>query len=230
MRIFSIFLVSIVIMTSNACSQEYDSAMVFYYGYAAASPSWHVCVPGEGVPLLIVGTVQSFDEPFTDLVPPSGTYEATYVFEGMVLVGSYSHSSPDGCSSVFDGGGFKIYIDLTPDANPADVSTYRDGELVLEATLQGEFWIDLNLGADACPHWGPSQFASFIFSGGSWFSHVSDENGQGYWAHNEGCFWTGISEELIQMGYMGRSTSWMNVQAPVSTESSTWGKVKALYR
>jgi hypothetical protein len=230
MRAFSAFLLLIAMMTSSAYSQQYDSAMVFSLGYAAAGPSWDICMPGEGVPLLIVGTVQSFDEPFTDLLPPSGTYEATYAFMNMTLLGSYEHTSPDGCASVFVGGGFKIYIDLTPDANPADMSTYQDGEIVLEATLSGQFWLAVEMGSELCPYFGLTQWGSFIFSGGSWFSHVSAENGQGYWAHNEGCFWTGISLELRQLGYMGASTSWMNVQAPISTESSTWGEIKALFR
>jgi len=219
-------------MTSDAGSQSYDSAMVFDLGYAASSPGWSVCyAPIVGSPLWIVGTVETFNAPFTDLLPPSGTYEATYVFEGMIHVGGYDYG--DGCGSIFEGGGFKIYIDQSPDANPADVSTYRDGELVLEASLQGDFYLETNVADYLCPDFDPThptQWGSFLFCGGSWFSHVSDGNGQGYWAHNKGCFYEEVPEEVRQMGYMGLSDSWINIQVPISADASTWGAIKALYR
>ena len=229
MRVCSAALILIAFMTSNAGSQVYDSAMVFDRGYAASSPGWWVCCPPGGSPLLIVGTVKSFNAPLTSLLPVNGTYEATYIFEGMTHVGSYDYG--DGCGSTFEGGGFKIYIDQTPDASPADVSTYRDGELVLEASLQGDFYLETNVGDFTCPFLcPPTQFGSFVFCGGSWFSHVSDGNGQGYWAHNVGCFYEEVREPLRQMGYMGLSDSWVNIQAPISANASTWGAIKALYR
>ena len=230
MRVFSAFLILIVIMMSNANGQQLDSAMVFDYGYAATPSYWYACAPATGTPFWMVGTVRSFNAPFTDLLPPSGTYEATYVLEGLIHVFSGEHTSPDGCGSAFEGGGFRVYIDLTPDADPADAATYRDGELVLEASLQGYFVLDLGMWDYVCPHFGPTQLGSFIFTGGSWFSRVSNKSGQGYWAHNIGCFWDQFPETLRQMGYMGVSRSWMNVQAPISADASTWGKIKALYR
>ena len=154
----------------------------------------------------------------------NGIYEATYVFEGMTYVGGYDYG--DGCGSDSRGEDSKS-TSIRPDANPADVSTYRDGELVLEASLQGDFYLETNVGDSICPFLcPPTQFGSFVFSGGSWFSHVSDGNGQGYWAHNTGCFYEEVREPLRQMGYMGLSDSWVNIQAPISTKASTWGAIK----
>jgi hypothetical protein len=230
MRVFLAVLVSMVIMTSDVGAQDLDSAMVFDYGYAATSSSWNLCTPATGMPFSIVGTVGSFSAPFTDLLPPSGTYEATYVFEGMTHMFGGEHSNPLGCTSIFEGGGFKIYVDLTPDADPADAATYRDGELVLDASLQGGFFLEGDMGSYACPQFGPTQSGSFIFTGGSWFSRVSDGEGRGYRAENTGCFWDNPPEALQQMGYVGSSQSWIDIEPTISTKETTWGGIKALFR
>jgi hypothetical protein len=234
MRILAALLMLIAATATNASSQSYESAIVFDMGYVA-SPGWALWseFPAVGDPLWIVGTVQSLGAPINDLLPPAGAYEATYVIEGLGWVGDSYWDGPGGIggmSSCFEGGFLRIYVDQTPDANPVDASTYRDGELVLEASLQWQFCLSTSNVAYLCPYTGPTQIGSFIFCGGSWFSHVRDGNGQGYRAYNEGCFSESISETLRQMGYVGQSQGVIDIQGPISTEEATWGKIKALYR
>lgn len=235
MRNISALLMLIVALTTNASSQSYESAMVLDTGYFA-SPSGQIPWPwiaAVGDQLWLVGTVQSFGAPINDLLPPAGTYETTYVIEGLGWVGGSHWSAPDGTdgqTSCFEGGFLRIYLDGTPDANPADASTYRDGELVLEASLVWQFCLTVSSVDYLCPYTDPTQTGSFAFCGGSWFDHVSDGNGRGYEAHNEGCFSRSISETLQQMGYLGRSQGVIDIQGPISTEKATWGKIRALYR
>lgn len=225
----------IAAIATNASSQSYKSAIVFHMGYVASPSGWTPWsdIPSLGTPLWLVGTVRSFGAPINDLLPPAGTYEATYVIEGLGWASGSYWDGPGGIygmSSCFEGGFLRIYLDETPDANPVDASTYRDGELVLEASLHGEYCLSTSNVGYLCPYPEPTQWGSFIFSGGSWFSHVSDGNGQGYRAYNEGCFWESISEALRHMGYVGRSKGVIDIQGPIATEKATWGKIKALYR
>jgi hypothetical protein len=237
MKILAVLLTLIVALASGASSQNYKSAMAFDMGYVAGPPGWtpwqdFPAMPPIGAPLWIVGTAGSFAAPLEGLAPAAGTYEATYVIEGLSCDMNAYWDAPDGRSGIgscFVGGFLRIDIDDTPDVNPADASTYRDGELVLEASVSGDFC--LNDSDYLCPLPGPTAMGHFVFTGGSWFSHVSDGNGQGYTAWYEGCFWENISEALRQLGYAGRTDqSVIDVQGPISTEKATWGKIKALYR
>jgi len=236
MKILVALLTLIVALASSASSQDYESAIVFDRGYVAGPPGWTPWegFPAIGAPLWIVGTVQSFGAPISGLAPPAGTYEATYVIEGLSCTSNMHWDNPSsgtgGMGSCFEGGFLRIYVDETPDANPVNASTYRDGELVLEASVQGQFCLSTSNVAYLCPYVEPTETGSFVFTGGSWFSHLSDGNGQGDTARNEGCFWENISAALRQLGYVGQSEGVIDIQGPISTEKATWGKIKALYR
>jgi hypothetical protein len=234
-KTLSILLILIIAIASNASGQYYDSAMVFDMGCVGGPSGWRPWdgFPAIGAPLWIVGTIQSFGAPFSDVLPPGGTYEATYVFEGLSCASNWHYDAPGGnnlFASFFEGGFLRIYVDQTPDASPADVSTYRDGELVLEAILEGDFFLSTSDVAYLCPYPRPTQEGWFLFCGGSWFRHVSDGKGHAYRAYNSGCFWGDISEALRQMGYVGRSEGVIAMRVPVSVEPTTWGEIKALYR
>jgi len=236
MKDMALLILLILVFPSHASGQAYDSSMVFDRGWVGGTEGgipfqWF---PSIGSPLWIIGTVNIFKAPFTDLLPPSGTYEATYVIEGMSYSWGCYWDAPDGnggVSAYYTGGTLKIYVDPTPDANPADPSSYRDGELVLEASLKDrEFSITESMISYLCPYGGPTQEGYFVFTGGSWIPHVSDGSGRGFGAGNVGCFSTYLPAGYTEMGYVASSRSWIDVYPTVAVHPATWGQIKEMYR
>jgi hypothetical protein len=220
-KMFIVIAGTFLVVPSLLVSGVLEDAIVFETGYFGAPADWNPMwnSPHVGDSLWIVGRVAEFNAPFTGLVPMDGSHEATFAFDGFVCTEDGMWDSDYGTGgwfATFPGGTLKIYLDDTPDADFSDPSTFRDGELLLEAQA---FW--LILGTE------PPHYAWFTFTGGSLFSVVS-KNGAGYRAENPGTFGSAPAP-MQDLGYLAESISTVHVHVPVPTEETTWGRIKTLY-
>ncbi len=221
-----------VLLTASTrpAAADYPSALVLGTGYATGPATW---TPWTNLPnledsLWIFGSVAEVHAPFDDLVP-AGPYELTYVFEQYACVWSV-HGEDLICSvtdiAIFDLGSIRVYLDTSPDADFADPATFRDGERVLVATAHPlQLFTELH-----CVNGRRYvQRAVMQFVGGTWFARVS-RNGVGFTGGNFGEFWGDIPAGLRALGYIGQSESHVDILVPTAVTSTTWGRIKALYR
>lgn len=221
-----------------AGAQTYTDAIVLGEGYATGPPGWipWITLPDAGDPLLIAGPVTALGPPLdSHPLPPAGTYELTYAFAGYECIGTGHwddfENGRGGEMAIFNYGTFSVYLDTSPDGDVGDLSTFQDGEMILQATIAGfgppemdGMW--LYYGDPFVSMWG---YGPFI--GGTWFEDVSSGD-EGYAAGAAGQFTGDIPAAFRDgLGYVGKiySTS-IRITAPIATETTTWGKVKALYR
>lgn len=218
-----------LLATARPAAADYPSALVLSTGYAAGPAQW---TPWQNLPnledsLWIFGSVADVNAPFEGLLPV-GPYELTYVFDAYTCV--WSSFGKDGCSvtafAFFDFGSLRVYLDPSPDADFANAATFRDGTLVLEATAHP---LQLFTEDNCVTGRHFLQRAIMRFVGGAWFSEVS-QNGDGFLGGNTGEFQGDIPPALTALGYVGQSTSVIDIVVPNSVEATTWGRVKALYR
>ena len=227
-----VHVVIVVLLAALAvpAAADYESALVLGTGYAIGPPTW---TPWENLPnledsLWIYGAVAQANAPFTDLLP-AGPYELTYVFDSYAC--SWSTLAEDQMCIVahlafFDLGKLRVFLDTTPDADLANPATFRDGQQVLIANA---FPLQL-FKEDHCSNGIRYVQQAFMrFTGGAWFSRVSRQ-GVGFVGHNEGQFWGDIPPGIEALGYIGQSESVVDVVVPNAVESTTWGRIKAMYR
>lgn len=215
---------------ATPAAADYERALVLGIGYATGPPTW---TPWTNLPnledsLWIYGTVAQANAPFTDLLPPGG-YELTYVFDSYAC--SWSTYAEDMMCIIaylafFDVGTLRVFLDTTPDADFANPATFRDGVQVLVATA---YPLQLFKEEHCMNGIRYVQQAFMRFTGGVWFARVSRE-GVGFVGHNEGQFWGDIPQGLSALGYIGQSQSVVDVVVPNAIETTTWGRIKAMYR
>jgi hypothetical protein len=215
---------------ANPALADYDSALVLGTGYATGPAQWTpwINLPSLEDSLWIFGSVAQANAPFDDLLP-AGPYELTYVFEQYACVWSV-HGEDLICSitdiAIFDLGSMRVYLDSSPDADLANPATFRDGTLVLSATAHP---LQLFTEEHCVNGRRYVQRAVMQFTGGAWFSRVSRE-GVGFTAGNIGEFRGDIPANLIALGYIGQSTSRVDILVPTAVTPTTWGRIKAFYR
>lgn len=228
-------LIFLAAVASNPSAEVvYPDALVLEPGYASGPPlgfpGW--ARPEYGDPLVMVGLVSAVGAPLDGLLP-AGAHELTYVFEGSAC---YEYGMWDNipCSggefAAFQGGTVTFYLDTTPDADFANPASFRDGEVALLAQSTHLFVADDDP-QEACPQVPdvPDVVASFSFVGGAWFSRVSS-NGFGWYGSSGNELEFDVPAGLVALGYIFRVEGAVTVHAPVAVESTTWGRVKALYR
>jgi len=210
----------------------YPNALTFEPGYASGPPPGFPLEdanPNYGDPLTIVGRVAGVGPPFEGLLPAG--HELTYVFEGASCtqwgVWDDFQCLVGGIYGTFQNGTLAFYLDSSPDADFASPQTFRDGELVLLAQLSSI--LVLNNDPTSCPLPAPDVYASFVFVGGSWFSGVSHQ-GVVLSAGSEGELDGDVPPDLQALGYTFRVDGSVDIDGPVATSPTTWGRVKALYR
>jgi hypothetical protein len=239
MKFKLIVMISMLVSFCSAASgEDFQAAIEFQVGSVGSSSAWIPWqeFPGIGSSLYVVGLVQNFNAPFQDLLPPAGTYEATYSIEGLtctenIMWDDFEHQL-GGKGAAYSNGTLRIYIDYTPDANLADPSTFRDGEMVLEAQLAPPNVMGAFVLSEGGCYYPELQTLSgyFHFSGGTWFNRVKDSNREGCAASIAGCFWGNISEALREMGYVGQSSSRLDIYSVVAVKATSWGQIKELFR
>ena len=213
----------------------YPSALLFNPGYAIGQPAGfpvHDVPPTVGGPLQIIGTVYAVNAPFDDLLP-AGPYEMTYVYAGATCVGwGFWDNIPcsGGIYGYFTGGTLSVYLDPTPDADFSNSATFTDGELVLQADINGISLLDDDPYI-ACPPAGdsPDMTMSFRFTGGAWFYRVVTD-GIGYPGTGHGELDDTVPPDLQAAGFTFRVDGNLDVFEQIAVRPSTWGYVKSLYR
>lgn len=212
----------------------FPAALTLDTGYAIgpAPPFPWIMAFALGAPLIMAGNVSAVGQPFQDLLP-LGNYEITYVFEGStcVTVGNFDAQPCSGGEFAdFYGGTFALYLDTTPDANFANLSTFRDGDVVLLAQASYIYIADDDP-YEVCPMREdvPDISSFFKIVGGLWFERVSN-HGVGFDGVCRSEMETSVPAELQALGYVFSADGVVDIDGPVSVTPTTWGRVKALYR
>jgi hypothetical protein len=234
MRSLSIACLLLVWAGGAVADPLYPAALTFETGYAfGPMPGFPwLAYSSYGAPLTWVGRVGDVGPPFDDLLP-LGAYELTYSFDGSTCteVGNWdSFTCSSGEYGVFRGGTFTLYIDSTPDADFANLTTFRDGDAVLIALTTATYVTDDDP-HESCP-WRsdePDLSSFFLFVGGLWFDRVSS-HGDGLEGICNGELEGSVPSELQSLGYVFPADGIVDVYGPVPVASTTWGRVKALYR
>ena len=215
---------------ARPAAADFDSALVLGTGYAAGPSQWTpwVNLPELEDTLWVYGSVAQVNAPFTDLVP-AGPHEFTYVFDSYLCTFA-AHGEDLECITaevaVFNFGRLSIYLDATPDANFANAASFYDGELVLRADA---YPLQLFMETHCVNGVRYVQRTVLTFTGGTWFDRVS-KDGKSYLGANQGEFRGDISDALKALGYVGQSTSVIDIIVPNAVEATTWGRIKAMYR
>lgn len=95
-------------------------------------------IPPEGIGnARVFGVVDGAQAPFQDILTGVPGTEITYVVSGLTV---YSYDAWDGYDAAgedlaFKNGTFRLYSDTTPDADVSNSTTYEDGDLLLEGTI-----------------------------------------------------------------------------------------------
>lgn len=216
---------------------DFPGALVLGDGYGITTPTWSPWfgpLPDYGTALAVVGKVTGVAAPF-DTHLPAGPYELTYTFTGLTCDGSgWGELQCNGDDFAYFGGGMlTVYLDDTPDADYANPGTFSDGQVVLRASfasLHGldVYWYTYCSWLEGTDH--TEQHGWLQFTGGAWFDLVHDNNDVGYSATDTGEFDGDVPDAIRQVGFTIRTTSSIDIQTPLATQTSTWGAVKALYR
>jgi hypothetical protein len=123
-----------------------------------------------------------------------------------------------------------VYLDSTPDADFTNTATFQDGVAVLIAQSTFTYVTDDDP-HESCP-WEtdlPDLSSFFVFVGGLWFERVSN-NGNGWEGVCNGELEGDVPEQLQSLGYVFPADGTVDIDGPVPVASTTWGRVKALYR
>lgn len=177
-----------------------------------------------GDQLLIVGHVVQFQDPFGDLDPNDPTKEYTYVYsdltsQGTIVTGGGSFIFYD---TAYNGGVLRVYCDPAMDSDFANPASFANGDLILEAAVTN---FSTSTRSFTC---SGNQNAEITFTGGSLLSRLAG-------------FQCGIITGLFSVctsqvpaarqaeGYFGLSDTKIDVDCPVPSENSTWGRIKTQY-
>ncbi len=185
----------------------------------------HMSAPGAT--LTIVGEIDHFFAPFTDLDPT--TTEFTFIFRDLVSLGSINLGGI--IITSYAGGFFDVYMDPSNNAdfgtNPPSVlspATFTDGTLILTGFLSN-FAVQQFQGPGG---WSGTYLTDFEFTGpvgGAYYDRVEQCYG------TTGGGWSD-SAPIIPVGYTVQVDGHQNIEdcRPVGTDESSWGEVKTLFR
>lgn len=227
----------LLMVPALASAQFVPNAMTFGPAYVSGPPfgfPW-LSTPETNYSLTVIGFITAVQAPLKDLIP-DGTFELTFVFSGAhsSSVGYFDGSCTDGNYWAFNSSTLNVYLDTTPDGDFSNPGTFTDGEKVLTAEVSPTSVKDDDP-AESCPmiEDSPDVFAQMLFTGGTWYAHVSD-GGIGYYANERGEI-AGHSPDvppaLQAIGYVLRIDGEIDIWFPImTTRASTWGAVKSMYR
>ena len=191
----------------------------------------YVSSPGNG--LTMVGLVQAFCSPFSDLnVSAASDTQYTVVLESMISGGT-THPTPDIWVTNYYGGQVEIYqnspptaptdaASMPPSANLGIPGIYRLGTLLLRGNLSG-FNITVVQTPGGQPNGGWT--CSATYTGGLLYPRVTGSGPiviQGNYCVVPGCLPPAPGWNAQLDGKFD--------QAVTPTHASTWGQIKLLYR
>jgi hypothetical protein len=207
---------------------DWDPAY-FYVTNPAATPFSQPA----GTALFIVGTVSVFGPPLNFLNASDPTKDYTFYVYGLTSLGTVPTPVPPlgtAYVSTYTSGTFELYEGTPRDAvfdpnppNPNVPSTFTNGTLLLTGTLSS-FHVQTN---DFSGFNSGNAEGNITWTGGTLLSYVT-KNGTSC----PSLFTGGLSWHpgLLIPGYMFVHDGKVDVDCPTPTQSSTWGKIKALYR
>jgi hypothetical protein len=211
-------------------------------GTALAGPpiDWHTSFAWEpgasfsnapaGTEYKQVGIISAFDSPFGDLNP--ATKEYTFYVHGLISLGTVPTGTPfTFYETQYSGGFIEIYCDSTPDAsydpNPTNAGVpadFTDGILILSGTFDYFFTQTNNFSSNQTGNLE----GSITWTGGTRLEDTEVGGGQSC----SGLFTGGITwkPSVLIAGYFLRHDGKIDLNCPVPTEPSTWGRIKSIYR
>jgi hypothetical protein len=181
----------------------------------------------------LVGIVSQFGPPLDALHADDPTKEYTFYVHGLISQGTVVAGPPATTfyTTNYTGGTFELYEDLSPessfDPNPPNLTVpanYIDGTLLLKGnftsfTVQSNNFTAFDVG---------NIEGNIIWTGGTLLALAQGPNPQPC----PGLFTGGSTwyPAVLIPGYIYRHDGKIDFQCPVSTTTSTWGSIKALYR
>ena len=192
-------------------------------------------MPGGGV-MQGVGTVAEFGPPLDFLNATMPATEYTFYINGLTSQGTTSFGPPANTiyQTVFVGGTIDVYADPTPDAvfapNPPNAlvpSTFTD---VPPTILSGVFTSVVVTTNNFTAFQTGNIQGDIQWTGGTLLNYFSNGNGgtcPGLFTG--GATWSTAPGVGIP-GYLFRHDGKIDLQCPVPTQKSTWGRVKQMYR
>lgn len=182
----------------------------------------------------MVGTISQFGPPFDFLNASNPSVEYTfYVYgltsQGTVVSGDALHTF---YTTNFTGGTIDVYVDHTPDAvfapNPPNAqvpSTFVGDSLLLTGSfssfvVQTNNFTVYNVGnIEGDIQWNGGYLLNLTRPGGSGEPCPGLFTGGSTW-----------NPSVLIPGYLYRHDGKIDLQCPTATRTSTWGKIKSLYR
>lgn len=200
------------------------------YGWQAGGTPNNLPLGGE---FKMVGIISGFDVPFGDLNALDPTKEYTFYVSGLISQGTVATGTPGLQFFVtdFTGGTIAIYEDLSPEAafvpNPPNAnvpSDFVDGTLILGGTFS-RFVVQSN---DFTAFQVGNIEGDVNWNAGSLLSRTLNGGGQPC----PGLFTGGMTwrTSVGVPGYLYRHDGKIDLQCPTAANSSTWGRIKSLYR
>jgi hypothetical protein len=201
------------------------------YGY---QPGATISNHPVGSEFKMVGVISGFDIPFQDLNALDPTREYTFVVKGLISQGTVASGPPSFTfyETQFTGGTIEIYEDLTPqpaafDPNPPNAtvpSYFEDGTLILAGSftrfvIQANNFTAFQTGnIEGDINWTGGTLLSRTFATGE--------------RPCPGLFTGGMTWRTTVgiPGYLYRHDGKIDLQCPTDVRSSTWGKIKSMYR
>jgi len=224
-RIFVVTCLLTVVVAGGAFAGVVNPVVDFGSGFALENGRTvdnHVSVAGDT--LMIVGHVVAFNQPFDDLNPNDPAKEYTYVYKGLVSLGTAVSGSGSFVfyDTEYSGGTLEIYCDTAMNSDFAVPATFMDGDLILAASLSGFVISTKSFNCSG------TQNSFMTFTGGSLFNRVS-AGGTGFSGITTGLF--SVCASFVDVprqaeGYFGLSDSKVDVDISVPAERKTWGEIK----
>jgi len=200
------------------------------YFYAAGATPYS---SPPGTQLFIVGTISSFGPPLNFLNPNDPAKEYTFYLSGLTSLGTSTTPIPgfgNAYLATYDPGVIQVYEGSPRDAdfgiNPPNgtaPSTFTNGTLLLSGTVNS-FYTQTN---DFSTFMTGNAEGNITWTGGTLLSFVS-KNGQPC----PSLFTGGLTwlPSVMIPGYLFRHDGKIDLDCPTPSQSSTWGRLKSLYR
>lgn len=220
----TLFACALASPSSGAPVIDWDPAYFFEPGSSPTNST-----PGNE--MKIVGTISAFGPPldFLDATDPSKDY--TFYVSGLISNGTATIGPPatEFYITTYSSGTIEIYEGTPRDAvfdpnppNPNVPSTFINGTLLLSGTVSNFYTQTNNFTAFKT---GNAE-GDIQWTGGSLIAYVGGDT------PCTALFTGGITwlPSLLYPGYLFRHDGKIDDECPTPSRSSTWGRVKALYR
>ena len=192
-------------------------------------------IPGNE--MKIVGVISHFGPPLEFLNPNIGPKEYTFfiyglISEGTATIGSlpnqfyittYNTNNPVGTIEIYEDSSPDMVF--TPNPENGDVpSRFTDGTLILKGTVK-DFFTQTN--SNITPYQTGNSEGKIAWTGGDLFGYMGEDNCLDLFTG--GLTWSQLPNVGIQ-GYLFRHDGKIDNECPTPTRTSTWGRMKTLYR